>query len=158
MYLAYKTTEQYGDTFFEPIGILKNKDDKQKFELICGDEKVNYEKIDIVNMDEVKPIVYIDFTYYTDGRIGCRKVISNTLLKSEKDCNTAYTLTNSVHITKVINANDDIDMLKEKLIDISRKFLMMESLEELHSNFESGIKTNSLYMEIDVNDLFEKFL
>ena len=60
--------------------------------------------------------------------------------------------------TKVLKDEDDIDTLAEKLKKISHNFLLGKSIEELKSSDELGIKTNSLYIKIVANDLFEKLL
>ena len=53
---------------------------------------------------------------------------------------------------------DDIDVVAKKLKKISHNFLFGKSIEELKSSDELGIRTNSLYVKIDANDLFNKLL
>lgn len=158
MYLAYKIDEYCGQPYIEPIGILKDDLDLKKFENISDDREIQYEEINMIDLNNIKPIVYIDFVYRANGETTYKKIITNTLLTTESKCNNAYTFNDSVHITKVLKDEDDIDTLAEKLKKISHNFLLGKSIEELKSSDELGIKTNSLYIKIVANDLFEKLL
>ena len=100
----------------------------------------------------------ISYIYRINGKTTYKKVITNTLLTTESKCNNAYTFNDSVHITKVLKTDDDIDVIAKKLMEISHNFLFRKSMEELKSSDEFGIKANSLYVKIDVNDLFDKLL
>ena len=112
----------------------------------------------MIDLNNIKPIVYIDFVYRAGGETTYKKIITNTLLTTESKCNNAYTFNDSVHITKVLKTEDDIDVVAKKLKKISHNFLFGKSIEELKSSAELGIRTNSLYVKIDANDLFNKLL
>lgn len=45
MYLAYKIDEDCGQSYIEPIGILKDNLDLKKFENISDDREIQYEKL-----------------------------------------------------------------------------------------------------------------
>lgn len=158
MYLAYKIDEDCGQSYIEPIGILKDNLDLKKFENISDDREIQYEKVNMIDLNNIKPIVYIDFVYRASGETTYKKIITNTLLTTESKCNNAYTFNDSVHITKVLKTEDDIDVVAKKLKKISHNFLFGKSIEELKSSDELGIRTNSLYVKIDANDLFDKLL
>ncbi len=158
MYLAYKIDEDCGQSYIEPIGILKDNLDLKKFENISDDREIQYEKINMIDLNNIKPIVYIDFVYRASGETTYKKIITNTLLTTESKCNNAYTFNDSVHITKVLKTEDDIDVVAKKLKKISHNFLFGKSIEELKTSDELGIRTNSLYVKIDANDLFDKLL
>ncbi len=112
----------------------------------------------MIDLNNIKPIVYIDFVYRASGETTYKKIITNTLLTTESKCNNAYTFNDSVHITKVLKTEDDIDVVAKKLKKISHNFLFGKSIEELKTSDELGIRTNSLYVKIDANDLFDKLL
>lgn len=158
MYLAYKIDEYDGQSYIEPVGILKDEQDLKKFENISDDKEIQYEEVNMIDVNNIKPIIYIDFVYRINGKTTYKKVITNTLLTTESKCNNAYTFNDSVHITKVLKTEDDIDVIAKKLMEISHNFLFRKSMEELKSSDEFGIKTNSLYVKIDVSDLFDKLL
>lgn len=158
MYLAYKIDEDCGQSYIEPIGILKDDLDLKKFENISDDREIQYEEVNMIDLNNIKPIVYIDFVYRASGETTYKKIITNTLLTTESKCNNAYTFNDSVHITKVLKTEDDIDVVAKKLKKISHNFLFGKSIEELKSSDELGIRTNSLYVKIDANDLFNKLL
>lgn len=158
MYLAYKIDEDCGQSYLEPIGILKDNLDLKKFENISDDREIQYEEVNMIDLNNIKPIVYIDFVYRASGETTYKKIITNTLLTTESKCNNAYTFNDSVHITKVLKTEDDIDVVAKKLKKISHNFLFGKSIEELKSSDELGIRTNSLYVKIDANDLFDKLL
>lgn len=158
MYLAYKIDEDCGQSYIEPIGILKDNLDLKKFENISDDREIQYEKVNMIDLNNIKPIVYIDFVYCASGETTYKKIITNTLLTTESKCNNAYTFNDSVHITKVLKTEDDIDVVAKKLKKISHNFLFGKSIEELKTSDELGIRTNSLYVKIDANDLFDKLL
>ena len=158
MYLAYKIDEDCGQSYIEPIGILKDDLDLKKFENISDDREIQYEEVNMIDLNNIKPIVYIDFVYRAGGETTYKKIITNTLLTTESKCNNAYTFNDSVHITKVLKTEDDIDVVAKKLKKISHNFLFGKSIEELKSSDELGIRTNSLYEKIDANDLFNKLL
>ena len=158
MYLAYKIDEDCGQSYIEPIGILKDNLDLKKFENISDDREIQYEKVNMIDLNNIKPIVYIDFVYRANGETTYKKIITNTLLTTESKCNNAYTFNDSVHITKVLKTEDDIDVVAKKLKKISHNFLFGKSIEELKTSDELGIRTNSLYVKIDANDLFDKLL
>lgn len=158
MYLAYKIDEYDGQFYIEPVGILKDEQDLKKFENISDDKEIQYEEVNMIDVNNIKPIIYIDFVYRINGKTTYKKVITNTLLTTESKCNNAYTFNDSVHITKVLKTEDDIDVIAKKLMEISHNFLFRKSMEELKSSDEFGIKTNSLYVKIDVSDLFDKLL
>lgn len=158
MYLAYKIDEDCGQSYIEPIGILKDDLDLKKFESISDDREIEYEEVNMIDLNNIKPIVYIDFVYRASGETTYKKIITNTLLTTESKCNNAYTFNDSVHITKVLKTEDDIDVVAKKLKKISHNFLFGKSIEELKSSDELGIRTNSLYVKIDANDLFNKLL
>lgn len=158
MYLVYKINEYCGQPYIEPIGILRDNLDLKKFENISDDREIQYEEVNMIDLNNIKPIVYIDFVYRASGETTYKKIITNTLLTTESKCNNAYTFNDSVHITKVLKDEDDIDTLAEKLKKFSHNFLFEKSIEELKSSDELGIKTNSLYIKIIANDLFEKLL
>jgi hypothetical protein len=158
MYLAYKIDEDCGQSYIEPIGILKDNLDLKKFENISDDREIQYEKVNMIDLNNIKPIVYIDFVYRASGETTYKKIITNTLLTTESKCNNAYTFNDSVHITKVLKTEDDIDVVAKKLKKISHNFLFGKSIEELKTSDELGIRTNSLYVKIDANDLFDKLL
>lgn len=158
MYLAYKIDEYDGQSYIEPVGILKDEQDLKKFENISDDKEIQYEEVNMIDVNNIKPIIYIDFVYRINGKTTYKKVITNTLLTTESKCNNAYTFNDSVHITKVLKTDDDIDVIAKKLMEISHNFLFRKSMEELKSSDEFGIKANSLYVKIDVNDLFDKLL
>ena len=157
MYLAYKIDEYDGQSYIEPVGILKDEQDLKKFENISDDKEIQYEEVNMIDVNNIKPIIYIDFVYRINGKTTYKKVITNTLLTTESKCNNAYTFNDSVHITKVLKTEDDIDVIAKKLMEISHNFLFRKSME-LKSSDEFGIKTNSLYVKIDVSDLFDKLL
>lgn len=158
MYLAYKIDEDCGQSYIEPIGILKDDLDLKKFENISDDREIQYEEVNMIDLNNIKPIVYIDFVYRASGETTYKKIITNTLLTTESKCNNAYTFNDSVHITKVLKTEDDIDVVAKKLKKISHNFLFGKSIEELKTSDELGIRTNSLYVKIDANDLFDKLL
>lgn len=158
MYLAYKIDEDCGQSYIEPIGILKDNLDLKKFENISDDREIQYEKVNMIDLNNIKPIVYIDFVYRASGETTYKKIITNTLLTTESKCNNAYTFNDSVHITKVLKTEDDIDVVAKKLKKISHNFLFGKSIEELKTSDELGIRKNSLYVKIDANDLFDKLL
>ena len=158
MYLAYKIDEDCGQSYIEPIGILKDNLDLKKFENISDDREIQYEKVNMIDLNNIKPIVYIDFVYRASGETTYKKIITNTLLTTESKCNNAYTFNDSVHITKVLKTEDDIDVVAKKLKKISHNFLFGKSIEELKTSDELGIRTNNLYVKIDANDLFDKLL
>lgn len=158
MYLAYKIDEDCGQSYIEPIGILKDDLDLKKFENISDDREIQYEEVNMIDLNNIKPIVYIDFVYRASGETTYKKIITNTLLTTESKCNNEYTFNDSVHITKVLKTEDDIDVVAKKLKKISHNFLFGKSIEELKSSDELGIRTNSLYVKIDANDLFNKLL
>ena len=158
MYLAYKIDEDCGQPYIEPIGILKDDLDLKKFENISDDREIQYEEVNMIDLNNIKPIVYIDFVYRASGETTYKKIITNTLLTTESKCNNAYTFNDSVHITKVLKTEDDIDVVAKKLKKISHNFLFGKSIEELKTSDELGIRTNSLYVKIDANDLFDKLL
>ena len=158
MYLAYKIDEDCGQSYIEPIGILKDDLDLKKFENISDDREIQYEEVNMIDLNNIKPIVYIDFVYRASGETTYKKIITNTLLTTESKCNNAYTFNDSVHITKVLKTEDDIDVVAKKLKKISHNFLFGKSIEELKSSDELGIRTNSLSVKIDANDLFNKLL
>ena len=158
MYLAYKIDEDCGQSYIEPIGILKDDLDLKKFENISDDREIQYEEVNMIDLNNIKPIVYIDFVYRAGGETTYKKIITNTLLTTESKCNNAYTFNDSVHITKVLKTEDDIDVVAKKLKKISHNFLFGKSIEELKSSDELGIRTNSLYVKIDANDLFHELL
>lgn len=158
MYLAYKIDEDCGQSYIEPIGMLKDDLDLKKFENISDDREIQYEEVNMIDLNNIKPIVYIDFVYRASGETTYKKIITNTLLTTESKCNNAYTFNDSVHITKVLKTEDDIDVVAKKLKKISHNFLFGKSIEELKSSDELGIRTNSLYVKIDANDLFNKLL
>lgn len=158
MYLAYKIDEYDGQSYIEPVGILKDEQDLKKFENISDDKEIQYEEVNMIDVNNIKPIIYIDFVYRINGKTTYKKVITNTLLTTESKCNNAYTFNDSVHITKVLKTEDDIDVIAKKLMEISHNFLFRKSMEELKSSDEFGIKTNSLYVKINVSDLFDKLL
>lgn len=158
MYLAYKIDEDCGQSYIEPIGILKDNLDLKKFENISDDREIQYEKVNMIDLNNIKPIVYIDFVYRASGETTYKKIITNTLLTTESKCNNAYTFNDSVHITKVLKTEDDIDVVAKKLKKISHNFFFGKSIEELKTSDELGIRTNSLYVKIDANDLFDKLL
>ena len=158
MYFVYKMDEYCGEPYIIPVAILKNEEDFAKFNDIADDKAIQYEEVNMVDMNNIKPISYIDFIYRANGETTYKKVITNTLLTTESKCNNAYTFNDSVHITKVLKDEDDINTLAEKLKEISHNFLLGKSTEELESSDELGIKTSSLYIKIAANDLFEKFL
>lgn len=158
MYLAYKIDEYDGQSYIDPVGILKDEQDLKKFENISDDKEIQYEEVNMIDVNNIKPIIYIDFVYRINGKTTYKKVITNTLLTTESKCNNAYTFNDSVHITKVLKTEDDIDVIAKKLMEISHNFLFRKSMEELKSSDEFGIKTNSLYVKIDVSDLFDKLL
>ena len=158
MYLANKIDEDCGQSYIEPIGILKDDLDLKKFENISDDREIQYEEVNMIDLNNIKPIVYIDFVYRAGGETTYKKIITNTLLTTESKCNNAYTFNDSVHITKVLKTEDDIDVVAKKLKKISHNFLFGKSIEELKSSDELGIRTNSLYVKIDANDLFNKLL
>lgn len=158
MYLAYKIDEYDGQSYIEPVGILKDEQDLKKFENISDDKEIQYEEVNMIDVNNIKPIIYIDFVYRINRKTTYKKVITNTLLTTESKCNNAYTFNDSVHITKVLKTEDDIDVIAKKLMEISHNFLFRKSMEELKSSDEFGIKANSLYVKIDVNDLFDKLL
>lgn len=158
MYLAYKIDEDCGQSYIEPIGILKDDLDLKKFENISDDREIQYEEVNMIDLNNIKPIVYIDFVYRASGETTYKKIITNTLLTTESKCDNAYTFNDSVHITKVLKTEDDIDVVAKKLKKISHNFLFGKSIEELKSSDELGIRTNSLYVKIDANDLFNKLL
>lgn len=158
MYLAYKIDEDCGQSYIEPIGILKDNLDLKKFENISDDREIQYEKVNMIDLNNIKPIVYIDFVYRASGETTYKKIITNTLLTTESKCNNTYTFNDSVHITKVLKTEDDIDVVAKKLKKISHNFLFGKSIEELKTSDELGIRTNSLYVKIDANDLFDKLL
>lgn len=158
MYLAYKIDEDCGQSYIEPIGILKDDLDLKKFENISDDREIQYEEVNMIDLNNIKPIVYIDFVYRASGETTYKKIITNTLLTTESKCNNAYTFNDSVHITKVLKTEDDIDVVAKKLKKISHNFLFGKSIEELKTSDELGIRTNSLYVKINANDLFDKLL
>lgn len=158
MYLTYKINEDCGQSYIEPIGILKDNLDLKKFENISDDREIQYEKVNMIDLNNIKPIIYIDFVYRASGETTYKKIITNTLLTTESKCNNAYTFNDSVHITKVLKTEDDIDVVAKKLKKISHNFLFGKSIEELKTSDELGIRTNSLYVKIDANDLFDKLL
>lgn len=158
MYLTYKIDEDCGQSYIEPIGILKDNLDLKKFENISDDREIQYEKVNMIDLNNIKPIIYIDFVYRASGETTYKKIITNTLLTTEPKCNNAYTFNDSVHITKVLKTEDDIDVVAKKLKKISHNFLFGKSIEELKTSDELGIRTNSLYVKIDANDLFDKLL
>jgi hypothetical protein len=158
MYLTYKIDEDCGQSYIEPIGILKDNLDLKKFENISDDREIQYEKVNMIDLNNIKPIIYIDFVYRASGETTYKKIITNTLLTTESKCNNAYTFNDSVHITKVLKTEDDIDVVAKKLKKISHNFLFGKSIEELKTSDELGIRTNSLYVKIDANDLFDKLL
>ena len=67
MYLAYKIDEDCGQSYIEPIGILKDNLDLKKFENISDDREIQYEKVNMIDLNNIKPIVYIDFVYRDSG-------------------------------------------------------------------------------------------
>ena len=158
MYLAYKIDEDCGQSYIEPIGILKDDLDLKKFENISDDREIQYEEVNMIDLNNIKPIVYIDFVYRAGGETTYKKIITNTLLTTESKCNNAYTFNDSVHITKVLKTEDDIDVVAKKLKKISHNFLFGKSIEELKSSDELGIRTFCLFVFFDANDLFNKLL
>ena len=130
MYLAYKIDEDCGQSYIEPIGILKDNLDLKKFENISDDREIQYEKVNMIDLNNIKPIVYIDFVYRASGETTYKKIITNTLLTTESKCNNAYTFNDSVHITKVLKTEDDIDVVAKKLKKISHNFLLEKTKEE----------------------------
>ena len=113
MYFVYKMDEYCGEPYIIPVGILKNEEDFAKFNDIADDKTIQYEEVDMVDMNNIKPISYIDFIYRANGETTYKKVVTNTLLTTESKCNNAYTFNDSVHITKVLKDEDDIDALAE---------------------------------------------
>ena len=140
MYLAYKIDEDCGQSYIEPIGILKDDLDLKKFESISDDREIEYEEVNMIDLNNIKPIVYIDFVYRASGETTYKKIITNTLLTTESKCNNAYTFNDSVHITKVLKTEDDIDVVAKKLKKISHNFLFGKSIEELKTSDELGIR------------------
>lgn len=128
MYLAYKIDEDCGQSYIEPIGILKDDLDLKKFENISDDREIQYEEVNMIDLNNIKPIVYIDFVYRAGGETTYKKIITNTLLTTESKCNNAYTFNDSVHITKVLKTEDDIDVVAKKLKKISHNFLFGKSI------------------------------
>ena len=82
MYLAYKIDEDCGQSYIEPIGILKDDLDLKKFENISDDREIQYEEVNMIDLNNIKPIVYIDFVYRASGETTYKKIIKNTLLKT----------------------------------------------------------------------------
>lgn len=62
MYVGYMTEEYRGDTFFTPVCILRNDEELKKY-LSISNRKINFEECEILDLESIKKIRYIDVVY-----------------------------------------------------------------------------------------------
>ena len=156
MYIAYETEEQDGIECIFPIGILKNKNDVELFKSMSS-KNINIEKIPMIDMRKVNPIKYITFWYRKDGSHGWSEGVTNSLMvKDIEKFNRVYIINGNMTITKVMKENEDSKEVIKKLENICPKLLLKKELDELNNSEESGVRMNSLYVQIDIKDLLEK--
>lgn len=155
MYLVY-SIEDYDDIpFIDPIGILKSEEDMKKFKEMSS-STYNIEEVPVIDIEEVKPIYYMDFEYQKDGSHTYSIKRTNTFLTRNIDqYNNAYILDGNVKITKVIDGKETAKNILEKLLKIAPKILLDKELNDLDNSENNGVRTNSLYVKIQVSDLLK---
>lgn len=155
MYIAYEIKEEDGMEYINPVGVLRNKRDADLFKDMSP--KINIEKIPMIDMRNVKPINYIEFWYYKDGSYGWSEKVTNSFfVKNTEKFNRVHIMNGHMKIVKVINENESYKDIVEKLKNICPKLLLKKELDELNNSEESGIRINSLFVQVDVKDLLEK--
>lgn len=156
MYIAYETEKQNGMEYVFPIGIFRNKKDVEQFKEMTT-EYINFEKVPMIDMRKIKPIKYIKFWYCKGGSFGWSKGITNSLLvKQPEKFNRAHIFNGTMTITKIIREDEDIEDVAKKLEKLCPKLLLKKELGELSDSEESGIRMNSVFVQVDVKDLLEK--
>lgn len=155
MYIAYEIKEEGGMEYVNPVGVLKNRKDANLFkDMSYG---INIEKIPMIDMRNIRPIRHIEFWYYKDGSYGYSERITNSLfVKNIEKFNRVHILNGHMKIVKVINETESSKEVAEKLKNICPKLLLKKELDELNNSEESGVRMNSLFVQIDVRDLLEK--
>lgn len=155
MYVGYITEECCGNTFFTPICILQSDEDLKTY-LSMSQRKIDFEECEILDLDSIKKIRYIDVVYKNMNDSKWKECFTNDLeTKNIRDLNRITILNESVHIKKVLEDDEKAEEVGNKLLKICPQLLFKKEANEIANQEETGMRMKGMYVEIDIDDLIE---
>ena len=156
MYIGYKIEDYCGQTYINPICILKNEKDVEKYNAMSTDNAINFEECNILDLDKINKIRYVDIVYKSkDDKVWKECVTNDFETKNVKDINRVTIFNGCVHIKKILNDNEKSKIVADKLLEMCPHLAFKKDMNEVTNYEDTGIRMNGVYVEIDIDDFLK---
>lgn len=156
MYIGYKIEDYCGQPYINPICILKDEKDVEKYNAMSTSKAINFEECNILDLDKVNKIRYVDIVYKSKEDKDWKECITNDFeTKNIKDVNRVTIFNGCVHIKKVLHDNEDTSIVAEKLLEMCPHLTFKKDMNEVTNYEDTGIRMNGVYVEIDIDDFLK---
>ena len=121
-----------------------------------SNRKIDFEECEILNLENIKLIRYVDVVYRKADDSKWEECITNDFeTKNLKELNRITILKGSVHIKKILNDSENAEDIAKKLLNICPQLLLKKEANEIVNYEETGVRMSGMYVEIDIEDLIK---
>lgn len=157
MFVGYENEDIDGElTATMIVGIFKTKEDVEQYEMMSN-RSITFEEVPVIDISKLKPIKYIDFTYYKDGSYGYNVGFTNNFeTPNIKSINRITVMNGNVRMKYHVQDNQTIEQIVERFLKVCPMLVFKKTAGELIASDELKFRMRGIYTEIDAMELYKQ--